>query len=308
VRRQLEREWGCHNLEVPFSRICEGKTFAIFLEHILGELPRFHAIYNETVARYRRLHGIRSRNHPVPDLKSDMDWLEAPFWGWKTGENRRGRIFARRNGQRIELRCDQEVWPDLDTCRGADYKIRTRALTTTLFSRLLLADLFIHGIGGGKYDELTDEIAKEFYGIPLPPYLILSATRLLPLSQALPLHEDRSAIQQKIRSLDYHPERWLGSSHDPDIGLLIREKKEWVNRITPPPGSNYSRHIAIRDINISLARHLESQRRELARALDQADRSRTISQILKRRDYSFVLYPEEILKPFCQQFLRIPPT
>ena len=62
-------------------------------------------------------------------------------------------------------------------------RIRSRALTTTLYARLFLADLFIHGIGGGKYDQLTNEIAQKFYGAELPDYLVLSATLLLPFER-----------------------------------------------------------------------------------------------------------------------------
>ena len=43
------------------------------------------------------------------------------------------------------------------------FKIRSRALTNTLYARLFLGDLFIHGIGGGKYDEVTDAIIRRYY-------------------------------------------------------------------------------------------------------------------------------------------------
>ena len=39
------------------------------------------------------------------------------------------------------------------------------------FSRFMLGDLFIHGIGGAKYDELGDEIARRFFGIEPPGFL-----------------------------------------------------------------------------------------------------------------------------------------
>ncbi len=71
------------------------------------------------------------------------------------------------------------------------FKVRTRALTTTLFARLFLADLFIHGIGGGKYDELTDAIVRRFYGFEPPRYLVLSATRWLPLPSFPVTSDDR---------------------------------------------------------------------------------------------------------------------
>ena len=82
----------------------------------------------------------------------------------------------------MELRIDGEdevlielpLTPDGEACCAVErlrelpagsIRLRTRALTTTMFSRFLLGDLFIHGIGGAKYDELGDEIARRFFGI-----------------------------------------------------------------------------------------------------------------------------------------------
>ena len=45
--------------------------------------------------RYRRLYHIRSKHHPVPNLRREDDWLEAPFWAWRAGSRRRGRLFVR---------------------------------------------------------------------------------------------------------------------------------------------------------------------------------------------------------------------
>ncbi len=70
------------------------------------------------------------------------------------------------------------AWQQLEA-RGI--KVRSRALTTTLYARLFLADLFVHGIGGGKYDELTDELIQGFFECEPPIYLVFSATRWLPL-------------------------------------------------------------------------------------------------------------------------------
>ena len=67
--------------------------------------------------------------------------------------------------------------------------LRPRALTLTLFARLCLGDFFIHGIGGGKYDEVTDAIIRDYFGIEPPAYQVLSATLHLPLP-AFPSTED----------------------------------------------------------------------------------------------------------------------
>src|SRR5262249_7797468 len=76
ARRDLERSWGCHNLEVPVSAVCCTETFAYFACQLVAELPRFHATYNEVLAAYRSAQGIRSPGRPVPDLGADGDWLE----------------------------------------------------------------------------------------------------------------------------------------------------------------------------------------------------------------------------------------
>src|SRR5689334_21153410 len=48
-------------------------------------------------------------------------------------------------------------------------RISPRALTLTTFFRLLLADQFVHGIGGARYDRVTDRLIARFLGIEPPP-------------------------------------------------------------------------------------------------------------------------------------------
>ncbi len=98
----------------------------------------------------------------------------------------------------VELRIDGEdevlmelpLTPDGEGCCAVErlhdlpargIRLRTRALTTTMFSRFLLGDLFIHGIGGAKYDELGNEISSRFFGFEPPGFLTLSLTLWLGL-------------------------------------------------------------------------------------------------------------------------------
>ncbi len=162
-------------------------------------LPRLWGIYNAAVAQYRRAYRLRSANHPVPDLARDGEWLEAPFWLWTSAAPKRRRLFAREQGDRLlvtdraGLEIELPPSPDADLSRAVDVladlpargiKLRTRALLTTLFGRLLLSDLFMHGIGGGKYDELTDLLIARFFGLEPPGFLVLSGTLHLPVDAA----------------------------------------------------------------------------------------------------------------------------
>ena len=113
ARRAIERRWGCHNLEVPVSAVCQTEPFAWFACDVLTNLPRFHAAYNDAARDYRRRYGLRSISHPVPDLATEGDWLEAPFWAWRAGQGTRGRLMARLTPETIELRVAEEAWPAL---------------------------------------------------------------------------------------------------------------------------------------------------------------------------------------------------
>jgi hypothetical protein len=313
ARRAWERRWDCHNLEVPVSRLCRTEPFAWFACHVLHDLPRFHAIYNECVHAYRRAHGIRSGNHPVPDLAADSDWLETPFWAWRQGEKRRGRLMARRRGDAVELRVGpiswgtlplstQQLvssWQDLER-RG--YKVRPRALTNTLFARLFLCDLFIHGIGGGKYDELTDEIARRFYGIELPAYLVLSATLLLPVPAYPARPDDCKRLAHELRDLHWNPQRHVDL--ESQAAKLALQKQSWINQQPDTRRGRRERFHLLRELTEHLRQYTGDRERELSRELVRCEEEVRANALLQRRDYAFCLFPENALRSFCMGFLN----
>ena len=311
ARRTYERRWGCHNLELPVSVLCGTEPFAWFACHLLADLPRFHADYNAGVHDYRKRHGIRSRNHPVPDLAEEDGWLETPFWGWRAGATRRGRLFARVQSDGIALRIGDEIWPTLPLKDAASawmererqgFKVRSRALTNTLYARLFLSDLFIHGIGGGKYDELTDDLIRRFYECEPPEFLVLSATRLLPLPTEAVRPDDRYRLARELRDVRWNPQRHLS---DGPSGLrdLAARKQELIATAPADAAGKLERFLDLRAVTTRLAAPLAASADRLHEELAVADRNLEANVVLRRRDYSFCLYPEETLRPFCTQFL-----
>jgi hypothetical protein len=321
ARRTFEQNWGCYNLEVPLSAVCRTEPFAWFACHLLAHLPRFHSLYNAILKDYRQSHRIRGGNRPVPDLAIQDDWREAPLWGWRAGDGKRGRLFARVRDDRLELRAGDEIWPTLprpDEARaeaavtawrqleGRGFKIRSRALTTTLYARLFLADLFVHGIGGGKYDELTDEIIRRFYECEAPVYMVLSATRWLPLPRAAVTPEDCRRLLRELRDVHYNPQRHLdeAASRAP-LAELVNRKQEWIAQQPTTAPRRRERFRALRSLTDELRRPLLQREQQLRRELESCTRQLQANAVLQRRDYSFCLFPADSLYPFCTRFLNL---
>jgi hypothetical protein len=313
ARRTFERQWGCHNLEVPVSIMSGTEAFAVFALDLLDRLPRFHGHYNDVVREYRRAHGIRSRHHPVPDLGREGDWLEAPFWAWREGRSRRQRLFVKAEAGVLHLRAGPETWPYLiernphirienwHVLRSGGYKIRPRALSNTLFVRLFLADLFVHGIGGGKYDELTDEVMRRVYGLEPPGFLVLSATLLLPFPHQSATEADCRRLSQALRDLAWNPQRHLPDRPVPEALELAKEKNRLIQE---SGGEGRVRYHRLRELTSRLRSLLAGEEASLAQDLSLCRHQVEANQILGRRDFAFCFHPETRLREFCIEFLN----
>lgn len=318
ARRALERQWGCLQHEVPLSALCRTESFAWFASYLLTELPRLHAAYNGAVAAYRARYGLRDSQQPVPDLACEGDWLEAPFWAWRAGSRRRGRLFVRRSSDRLELRSDRETWPTLTASADAPdtlieqwlalelrgYRVRTRALTTTLYARVLLGDLFVHGIGGGKYDEVTDALFTDFLGLAAPTYLVLSATLRLPLPRLPATERSCRLLDRLARDAWYNPQRHLppGPLTD-ERAALLAERQAWVERPVSTRRERVERYHRLRELTARLREGVQGPLTRFQRQRATCHEQLAINQVAGRRDYAFCLYPEETLRPYCQALL-----
>jgi hypothetical protein len=313
-RRSLERAWGRLPLEVPLSRVCQTEAFAWFGVHVLRDLPRFHADYNAAVGGYRLRHGLRSPMHPAPDLGQDGVWLEAPFWAWRRGELRRQRLWAKSTGGNIELRAGASSWPTLQgdaarqvqqwqTLVAAGYKIRTRALTTTLVGRLMLGDLFVHGIGGGKYDEVTNELFRQFFGLEAPAYLVLTATLQLPLPKFATARNDYLHSLRLERDVLWNPQRHVDGQGGADVSALIREKENWIRRASASHLERKHRFTELRRINDELHAVAPVDQKRMKNALADAERRMRLHELHSSREYAFCLFPEELLRDFYERTL-----
>ncbi|HEX5446467.1 MAG TPA: hypothetical protein VFW87_21800 [Pirellulales bacterium] len=317
ARHQLEGEWGVETLELPQSHVCQFESFHWFAAHLLAHLPRFAEVYNRAVADYRRQHGIRSLNHPVPDLARDGDWLEAPFWLSSDERPQRRRPWVRRRGDELLLSDHDRVELALPLAADAEggravamlaelprrgVQLRTRALTTTLFARLFLGDLFLHGIGGGKYDQLTDELVRQFFSVEPSPFMVLSATLLLPVAHRRVTPGEARNVDQLLRELEFHPERYIDLAALPEEAASsarqsLAQKQRWI---AEPATRDTARQRcrAIRQANEALQPYLADRRDELLARRGDYARRLPAEAVLSWREYAFCLYPEPVLREF----------
>jgi len=306
ARRAIEHVWGCRNLEAPISRLCRGATFAWFAADVLCNLPSFHDVFNRAIRDYRKQHGIRSRNHPMPELVRDDDWLEAPFWAWQAG-GRRGRLFVQAQKSALHLRAGTDVRASLDSSspsvlvrdfqaiQGTGVRIRTRALTTTLFARMLVADVFMHGLGGGLYDVVTNEVIRGYYGMTPPHFMILTGTLRLPFKEAGGDFRRGCNAERQLRELLYNPQSHaLALQH----AKLVEEKGDWIARQPDSRDERRQRARAIRTLNRRLRALLEEPWQRGLQEKSRCRREQQAQKILGRRDFAFCLYPEAELRAF----------
>jgi hypothetical protein len=189
----------------------------------------------------------------------------------------------------------------LSAAEAQGIKLRPRALITTMYARLVLSDLFIHGIGGAKYDELTDLIIRRFFGIEPPSYVTATSTFRLPIDRPHVSLADVRQSAQRIRDLSYRPESFLNdpsAKHDAHLSAkltaLAADKRAYLDqhdlRRCSPDVFNHLDSInrAMHDLLQPVEHELRAQHAELIALARQ-------SQLLGSREFSFVLFPAEKL-------------
>jgi hypothetical protein len=322
ARHLTELRWGQQNLELPQSDMCATAAFRRFACHVMQELPRFIEAYNGALADYRRAHGIRNRAHPVSNLAIRDGWLQTPFWAWTEASPNRRSVYVRSSGTGFEISdlksFDKKLPLGEPSSASAEdaveligqweregLKLRSRALVTTMFARLAIADLFIHGIGGAKYDEATDDICARFFGQAPPPFATISGTLRLPAARTGLEAGGLVRLEQRRRELTYHPERFLpveGTAASMDgYAPLVAEKHRWVATVKTPLNAA-ERHRAIVHANAALQPFVASERARVEQLLTETAERRRADRILNSREYAFCLFPREMLREFLLDF------
>jgi hypothetical protein len=117
-------------------------------------------------------------------------------------------------------------------------RLSPRALTLTMFFRLALVDQFIHGIGGGRYDQVTDRLIARHFNIEPPRFCVTTATLYFPDAVG------RSRVCMPCVAQEGHKLR-----HN----VLGERKRELVARIEAAPRKSLDRSAAFYEMHRQLA-------------------------------------------------------
>lgn len=332
-RHLIEEANDCDNYELAMSRVTSTHSFGEFLRRCLMDAERFFEIYNNARENFRSERGITNPAQPVAELHRHGEWYEMPFWIYEKSSSitRREKLWVRRIGlDSIELvnapldldvnadsshlihrqyRLDELGWAaDWESGIEASICIRPRALTNTLFLRYVVADLFVHGIGGGIYDAVTDEIANKLWDLKPLAMQVVSASLFLPIAGdavsdcdvtqvAEPILDERESLDRavKFRS-DLHrlrsaPESFLDPTIDAESKLLEQHREMLNSR--PARGSRKEWHRGMKQLRESIRQRISDRAaavHQLGRALQERERQ---SRIIRSRESSFILFPEK---------------
>ena len=325
ARHALEERFGLETLELPVSEMMRLPTVMVFIGWLLAHARPLHEAYNAALAEHRRTHRIRGRGRPVPDLAVRHDasgeWIEVPWWLWSRDDPRRRRVFANTSTPgalslsdldtlRIELPIAADTSPSkwidaLSRLEEHELRLRPRAVVTTLVSRLLVADVFVHGIGGAAYDRLTDAIVRRLTGCDPPRHAVVSGTLRLPVERTFPGFDaadpaaELAAVRRRLRDLEFHPEWFFEPlTGQPDaVRELVTAKRGWIE--TPPTAALARRRChAIRAANERLAAQARPMRDGLVARLAPLAAAIRGREVLRSRDYPWCYFSEKTLKSF----------
>lgn len=309
ARKAVEEKFDIH---IDDHRVSQVWTSPLLIDMLI-HAERFVDSYNRALKWYRNEYRVRSQNRPIPDLACKDNRCELPLWAYHKQEPRR-RCFVEKRNSKLHLFADHEemgVLPvngleaeeylHLITTQLNGWRIRPRALTLTLWARLLLADLFIHGIGGAKYDRITDRLIEDYYQLQPPHMACVSATLWMDLPTTETTNESITKLRHASRDLKYNPQRHIRQCTE--LQPLLEQKEELLKLTTQlkkqrPPDRPARRKAfeQIRSLNQAMLDIHPDVTSNLHSAIHRADAEFEQNTIARDRTYFFGLYNKNSLQ------------
>lgn len=238
AQHQFDWSLGVRYSMLLLSGMLESEAWLRFVCHTAFDAPAFAHAYNAALGAHRREAGISGNDRPMPDLAISKESVELPLWLDHEEGGRRERLTLHLRGEGWALEVDGEAFAfsrDSDSgvlvrwLRARRLRLAPRALSLTVFLRLCVCDLFVHGIGGGHYDQVSDRLMRDYFNIEPPAFAVATATLFHPAVAGGRERVCLPCLKQTGHKLAH---RVLGD-----------EKREWLARIEAAEGFHARRDI-----------------------------------------------------------------
>lgn len=307
ARRRFEASAGTRYLELPVTALMRGRAFPLFVLGIASEAERFVEAYNAELDAFRAQNQTRSAAQPFPNLRREGERTELPFWVLAEGGRSPLWAASSTDGAATLYAGEREIGTyrcckERDSARlTEDALIAPKAVALTLFARMFLADLFVHGTGGARYDRVTDGVIRRYYGVDSPGFLVASLTLALPVDFERVSEERVSAALERLNRFEHNPDAfvteaaWDRPSEKAEAVALVERKAALVASIALPDANRKVLGAEIRAINEALRARLAPIGESLRRDRERIEASFAASEILYDRTYPFCFFsPEEV--------------
>jgi hypothetical protein len=299
-----EVDWGLglRHHAMLFSPLCQSEPYLTYVCHVLGRAEEFAGHYNAALDDYRRENRIRTPGRPMPNLGVSGDTCEVPFWLDSLADGTRVRASVRRRGEAWALRLPDgsefafrreagagAIVPELARwARQNRVRLAPRALTLTMLLRLLFADQFVHGIGGGRYDQVADSLIARHFGIEPPRFAVTTATLYFPEA----VGRARVCVSCVLQE-----------GHRLRHGVLGDEKDKLVAAIDAAPRRSVERSVLFHEMHRKLdAAANHPAVRQWEHRLEEAEQRDREEKDLFDRELFYALQPRERLEGLIQHY------
>lgn len=270
---------------------------SLFSSHF-HELPQFRDLVHQMAhdaphcAKYYNAAVLQYPNAGIAMLDIQKHRIELPLWLLRWQQPR----------QRVYVDIANPYQPRLVTDQQAvtpDDLIAPRSVLMSAAMRSICCDLFVHGHGGGVYDQVTQQWWQQWHGTPLAPMVVASAD--ITLDFDVPVNDFKQL--QKAIWWKHH----LPHNLDRALNLKSRQATQKHHLISHMNDDRDKTRRAmayknIQSINRELAHANPDPIRDADTAVKLATQGLCNQQIAQRRDWCFAFYPPRDLKTLADTF------
>ena len=308
LQNTLYNSFGVNAVYLPVSLLSESKAFHNFITKLLLDFISFVEIYNKAISKSNHYTGI----FKLCEKKiGPHTYIEFPLWLANDAGQRTTLLLALDANSKLILATEFEVLLQthklnahaiIEILEQKGYLIRPKAILLTSFIRLYLSDWFIHGVGGARYESITDYILTNYFDINGLKYGAASLTSHLFEAKHQKLKLYKNDLQQKDRAISHSPEYLLDKDlrSSVEVQQLIKQKKNAVVASRDKhlsSGERQKSRSEIEEVNQQLQYFLPHSKESILEEIAAIKKS---IQITKNREFFFGLFPHNYLYSFLE--------